>query len=481
MKNSIIIFLLSISGLNAQLNDAQWYIRPMGFGPNAANETPSTNLTNSALYIYNVQHPGPDISIGGFNKNTKNDLFIIFSNGDYFNSTDCFKDPYQINSSDQFSMPSNSCNYGILLSGNYPSYPFNLPKISDIKYLYFSNIYEDDDPPALAKISQVLLPGQPVTKTISIDSYNQNNQILSSNHTVVKGKDYTLIIPNLGDSCNAVWVKYPEDLFYFDKLLNPIGVASTSLYSPGNLIINNPFANNNKFNFVNFSTASDSRYDDTNFTISVGCYDQKSGSVADTMYITQSIDTAHDPNFILVKCIEEKKQGKLKYYNVRYHIEFENDGLAPVQQCSLKFTLPPTVIPGTLSIKNWYYGGASGCTYSGTKFQRLPTNLPSNLPEVLFVFDKMDTIADYELRPITSPVSKRRAFVEFCVQIKKNSDHTNCSLKPTDCSTYFDGTPYIIDRYIDRDEANKLWPNPNNFNRKPVKNCCVNCNVGVSN
>ncbi|HRG32136.1 MAG: hypothetical protein IT264_05695 [Saprospiraceae bacterium] len=476
MKNSIIILLLSISGLNAQFSDAQWYIQQGKYGPNAATLTPMTPLNSTyPLYIYTVQHPGPDLNVMGSYKNTKNDLFIIFNNGDYFNSTDYFKSPGDINVNDQFSAISNASNYKIEFGGTCPY------SIGDIKYLYFSNIYEDDDPPALARISQALLTGQPVTKTISIDSYNQNDQILSSNHTVVKGKDYTLIVPKRWDSCNAILLKYPEDLFYFDKLLNPILGADATLLSAGKLVINNPFSNGIKFNFVNFNTASDSRYNDDNFTIDVGCYNQHLDTFTNVETISQSVDTAHDPNFILVKCIEEKKQGSLKYYNVRYHIEFENDGLAPVQQCKLKFTLPASVIPGTLSIKNWYYGGASGCTYSGTKFQRLPTNLPSNLPEVLFVFDKMDTIANYELKSVTSPLSTRRAFVEFCVRINKNSDPTNCDLRPTKCSTSFDGTPYIIDRFIDRDADNILWPNPNVFQRKPVKNCCLNCNEGVSN
>ncbi|MBK9717517.1 MAG: hypothetical protein IPO85_08400 [Saprospiraceae bacterium] len=127
-----------------------------------------------------------------------------------------------------------------------------------------------------------------------------------------------------------------------------------------------------------------------------------------------------------------------------------------------------------MKIKNWYYGNNSGCTYKTNYFEKLP----SILPNYLFVFNKPKSNL-IELKGITSPLKFRRAFIEFCVQIKPGLSPQDCNLQPTNCSTYFDETQYKIDRFIDKGANNKLWPD-STIHRKPVLNCCQYCEINSS-
>lgn len=450
MKKLIIIILLFQlnSILIAQPSDYQWYIWDNKYG-DKASQNPQTLLNSNTIQINNVSHPGPDATtISGVLNNTKNDIFIIFDNGDYFNSrggisTDCFSTGNITN-----------WNYKLILDAPLPNGGGGTLYPTQIKYLYYSNIYEGDDPPSTVSITQ------PASLSLSIyslttSSYNQNSHRLSSNHDVVKGADYTLIIPKLwGDTCTRLNIQYPSDLFIIDQLLNPIPSATITSTSIGSLNIINPFNNNNNFNFLNFHTASDSPYSPDTFNIKVGCQIDVNGPVQNVNIIKDTVVAAHDPNYIEVRCISNEITPNTwpfgpKKVKVSYHIECYNDGIGDADTVLLNFRLPNIANPSKIWINSWKCGNISGCD-KGTGVNSLSWNTAGRDISIKF--------NGGILKGINSPFSNRQAYVNFCVEI----DTTNLfqalkstfDLRITNASTTFDSNNYPIIRFIDPKKRN---------------------------
>jgi len=468
-KLIIIIYLFQINSiLKSQPSDAQWYIWKGMYGENSVLNH-NLLLNNGPFSINNVQHSGPNIAVnGGVSLDTKNDVFIIYSDGSYYNSRNI--------------LISDPCNLNYNCIHTLQNQGYIIPVTKSVSYMYFSNIYEDDDPPGNVSISQ--------PPTSNLIPYNLNifypeTISISSNHSVVKGKDYTLIIPKLAfNNCNPngtlrIGIKFPSNLFTYDTLLNPIPGASIEFISPDLLILNNP----SDFNYLNFNTPVNSDYLSNTCYIAVGCYTNNQSidtPLINKKYITESIDTAHDPNFIMVSCIEEIKPWywMKKKVIIKYHIEFENDGLAAAKNCKLEFTLPTTVDSNSLNINYWYYGGVQGCNLGENNNGRINLRMSnSSNGTYTFNFNELSN-SIYELKGIISPVPKRKAYIDFCVKLNSTEDFTYCDLKPTNCSTTFGTTQYPIDRFIDRDTSNRKWPN-RKIKRISKKNCCLSCSSSI--
>lgn len=180
-KSIVILFLsiCTINILNSQITkvDSQWYVlngSGRSFGSvSSTGEYPYGNLlTNAPFTIHSIGAPStinPDGSIR--TPIPRNDLFIIFDNGTYFNS----KDPYP---SIPFNTSGSTCFETPIAMGQHIK----------PQYLYFSNIYEEDDPPQSISVDNIgIIP------IYQIPISNSND--LNTNHDIVRGKDLTLIIP----------------------------------------------------------------------------------------------------------------------------------------------------------------------------------------------------------------------------------------------------------------------------------------------
>ncbi|NOT36656.1 MAG: hypothetical protein HOP11_04705 [Saprospiraceae bacterium] len=467
------VFFLFNGFLNiliAQPSDAQWYVWKGLYGDNSVLNH-NTQLQPSDFIITNLQHPGSDIQITGQpNLDTRDDLFIIFSNGSFYNSRYLLTRPDPCNNY-------NGCSHHASNQGLRIVVPS-----SQISFLYHSNIYEDDDPAGSIYISQGTTGSTP---QYSVTGTNQNSTTLSANHSVVKGKDYTLIVPrslftenhpNL--ICKKIGINLPSDLFIFDTLLNPYSTATISIINSNLLVLNNAA----QFNFINFHVPSNSTYPLNTCEIKVGCYDSINSNLIPNSIkiINESIDTAHDPNFIMVTCVEEVKSkwwyfsrlGKKTY--IKYHIEFENDGLAAATNCQLEFTLPTTIKSNTLSIRYWYYGGVQGCNLNESNPGKINLEMTTS-NGLMYVFNfNQNSSSPKKLEGIIKPPLQRKAFIDFCVELKNNENFQSCNLKPTNCFTYFGNTQYTIDRFIDRDTSNINWRNIK-IKRISKNNCSINC------
>ncbi len=229
MKNTILIFsLLFCFQLNAQNADKQWYIKNT---QGLAGNSQYTNSIPDQFRIKHVSHPTIWLD-----PRAKDDVFVIFDGGDYYSSRYIKTNPIAIT------------------NGNVAK--FN--SAENPQYLYWTNIYDQDDPP-----EQIIADGNLTNPTINIgyeimmnsfdnDLIDQNSKLLA-NHSVVSGKDITLII-NFED------IQHTNSRLRYNKLTPSSNVDMGKLIDTKNFIIrSNLFAPSHVFknDFILGASATD--------------------------------------------------------------------------------------------------------------------------------------------------------------------------------------------------------------------------------
>ncbi|MBK7244403.1 MAG: hypothetical protein IPH98_11160 [Saprospiraceae bacterium] len=217
--------------------------------------------------------------------------------------------------------------------------------------------------------------------------------------------------------------------------------------------ISNPF-DGNAFNFINFHTASNSKYLQDTCILEVGCFRNPVDTMQNIEFITETIVAAHDPNYIEVRCITKEIIPKLwpfgsKKVKVSYHIECYNDGIGDANSVSFAFTLPDIANPSKVWINSWKCGNTNGCNRNTG-----PNPLIWNQTGQAIIIN----FTNGKLKGISSPFSDRQAYVDFCVEINTTDLESvlnwDTNLQITNASTKFDTTSYPIIRFIDPKKGN---------------------------
>lgn len=377
MKQLLLLILVSISlALCGQTTDDQWYIKNStsyrdGSSGAYVHQRPLPNPISISgqsqplyeYYIDGVTYPLPDNSSGS--TTPQNDLFIIYEDGSYFNS---FTLP---------NWPDRDGTYGF--NGQLESY--KLLTEQTIQYLYYTNVYEgDDDPNARVTTSQ---PNPP--SAITLDNLVElTDSYLSINHTLVKGKDFTLIVdletkkdslfqdltalscPEFSVCWNSTEVSGIENHILPSPIFNQnytLGVASQPTLGGNCATFTTSSIENSSNVFLNLRVQRDIPRDflnkDVQFEITCGT------SAISTIEVP--LLDAHDPNFTDLVCIREEGD----FYYASYIINCTNDAMGG-SSTSASFSFVPPSGADSYTIKSIKMNGvaASPSSYEITQ----PTN-----------------------------------------------------------------------------------------------------------
>ncbi|MBK9255743.1 MAG: hypothetical protein IPM42_09675 [Saprospiraceae bacterium] len=421
-------FLFQSLVLFSQIEDCQWVINDKGT-ENKCNYQ-NTITTPGLVCFEGFKHPSP------IKPDARNDLFIIYEDGTFFNS-------YGLNST----WPqSHSDDSGFYI--NFTKKPI---------YLYWTNRYEgDDDNPKVKMCTPPTSPPAAPYKEliVSVDSPSNNLQV---NHDVVREKDITVIIKKSVD-CDSIRLRYNCGTENCDNLLK-----LDTRFSHAVIPIQTNYTNEVIFNsegnaFINFRVLNIDNYADlalldaqVNFTLEEKC---RSGSWIGIASINVPIRNAHDPNYMMLNSIctvnGDTESDITRYAN--FYLQVQNtDETVGVNNVSIEMPFPACLNPSEVFIQKVFFNDTDyipGSFLSGFHCKRTGN-------KIVFHFGQ-----DNQLSPfIAANESKSIAAVEFCIKINNNCDVFNNSTPIFDESgtSYFNVDDYPIETYFDlvkRDQEN---------------------------
>lgn len=415
MKNFLlVIILIALSNFGfSQPDDTQWYIYQ------AAGSTMIKEATaySSVPTFTNFNICGESCPAGVQINNTtqENDFFIIYKNGKHFNSR--------------------GGTLGHCVSGGWSEGYEVIPQ-SEVAYFYLTNVYEGDDPDAL-----ISMPGAACNtglKQISITETQANN-IISCNHSIVKNKDFTLIINAL--QLKRICESNQIDICFYIKdggTSTPYqNMQQTNIFDGETLLFGSqPSTIGTRLHCLQDITLDFGKpYSYVNLKAPLGIEDYtgkdlkiviEGGSCTDS--ITEKILDSHDPNFIEVKCVS--KCGNKKY--VKYYAQCINDETMPVNGLDFVIYQLPYV-SNEVTLLN------SGVISSSAGFSNSSSSAPIQgaMNSTIFTFNSVG-LGQGDI-----------AWVEYCAEIDIKMDLSTVVLQPQSAHTSFDGTHYPIMTFID--------------------------------
>ena len=452
------LFLWSLL-INGQSIDNQWLVLDNN-GKSGYNTGTEQNIYNNGNIGHKIKLCGIEHVVVTDPQVARNDIFVIYEDGNYFNSRDYNAENYN----PYFFLPN---------EGNQDStnHYFESLYESDIQYLYLTNRYETDDPPRNVRLKNW-------SGYISTDVETFSNsipaQLMTANHTVSIDKDITLILKNSGDievndtlytgriidgSNNII-----EDVFYEVSNVFSSGQTYSNIDveddGKGKIVLKGFSANDPPYIFINLRPTS-SLVPYASDAKSIFYLKHASESIPYTV-LEESIDFSHDPNFIQVLSTCQKSEEE-KY--VTYHIEFENTGSIPADKVKISFTLPDYFYEKCITDVTFYVGGIP---VEGTvgRFER----------NVEFVFDPDDVI----LPCVPGNQIACSGYVEFSIRINESVDLTDLgtSLAFEDPKVIFNHTAFPIDLFEDLEWVADL-DNPDGNSRRsaPLSSCSCECDL----
>ncbi len=490
---TFIPILFCLNYINAQPD--KWFIMNgnyiTGLPESSFPRLPCSTSINSSFDINGVRHPAqinlahPEIKYG-------NDIFIIFDNGSYYNSRYSLLDPHP------FYAGGDPTKYGYNIEFG-PSGAFS-PTFSNIANLYFTDKYEEDDPPS----SQIKInpnPTSPTLTSVLINTYNQESSVLTANHDIVPDDDITYIIPKnlVNNRCGSgiLRLTYPTDILELSPIFKVGSSQSicfncnpTCTFDITTGIIHNIIFNGHDYQFINLKGKSDIPFNSDNptplkCTVNLECLSNQNSTTpiyTQIATLTESVRQSHDPNLVRIKCIWKDNDGK---YWVKYYIRFYNDGDEGVENPYIRFTLPTFYDKNSIQIYNWNFADCGSKCGEDSNFVK-KIDLPNNEVEFQFKF------SNCSLPGIGNsiPTPKQYAWVEFCVKIQGTTNPclSSTNLELISPETDFNPINYDIHHFEDilvpcdnirrsniKDTIN-ITPNSNiNWCRIPSSTCNCDC------
>lgn len=455
---------------NLLSQDYQWLILntnpKIGYNPTLmTNNYGNVSLNNTGTKINGIAAPGPTNADG----QPRNDMLIIYNGGE-FHCSRFYPSPIWTTDNPEFKVTS---------AGNAYT----------PEYLYFTNIYETDDPPGIVTVTNNI-----TSQTLIPTSLNT----IRTNQDIVRGSDITLIIPDtIFDSCG---VDHPKLNILISKAND--GVQDIPILKLKNVFQNNthwsysptlntitPILNSGyveqingisrpgfgKNHFINFNAEFQNNENLVGKQIKFKA--QCSNNSGITWTTTETIRDLHDPNKIEVMCHFKKRKclflGANRYY-VKYSVEFFNDGNEEVEYVSIDMTLPNCAVKNTVCLGNWSFGTTHDPVTNPNQFwvdktqpgQKVIFHLseaghPSNLAKLL---------------PGATPGPAQKGSFKFCVEVTENPEFYSTILQPSQPVSSFEEVQFPIYNYIDPIIRNPNKPNSTNENWvRPNNNCNCLC------
>jgi hypothetical protein len=457
MKNGILVMMLQFIFFQFMIGqtpppDYQWVIKE-GEGVSRATNPISYNsigTTYDYLEFQNFKHPA-DITVEVPRK-TRNDIFVIYENGNFFNSYDLFETGSGV------MWPQNR--------GLGSGYKLNITSISSpIKYLYWTNRYEGDDLDNSVRV----VSGSGVSSLSdfprSIEPYI-NTDYFNVNHDIVGNKDITVIIKRADFNCFYYTLHFNECTAPTPNCLGLLGPGNVKSSTEPNFKILTPidFSQNSiqlEFNslgiaYVNFRVKDNvvqemldnlkAKFRLTKVSKNKeGC----SGNINDLPDPFEvQILAAHDPNFIKLDSICEIGNGTDKDYFLHYYVQVQNTGNLGTAPVKIVFPLPDVCDENAVKLKRIIYNGLE---------QDLSTfNFSSEVNT-----DK-ELIITFPITPDLNAFTPSAEFTSvagfaFCVKVNETSEplgesdskFEGLNLIPVGAQSFFDGNPYDINTFMD--------------------------------
>ncbi|MBK9271329.1 MAG: hypothetical protein IPM48_07005 [Saprospiraceae bacterium] len=420
--NLIVLFILLTFNLVCQTDDKQWLIKNGKFkNQYSIYSDPTFTSGDNSINFTGITTP-----VNPPGRVARNDFFIIYNNGNYYNSR-TYPNPLLFGGNGISAMQIN---------------PIPFQDITFIKYLYLTNIYEDDDNPNYVSLSPNTLTGS----FTPISPFPPASNQVTTNHSLVRGKDYTIIIPKeIKEKCDdELKLKVNDDIFTGSPVFQNGSSYSISFNSPS--VIYTPVIGIPNITFENEFINLRVKYDYPN--------DYNGSTIKSELFcgdrIVQEFEDLllpyHDPNFIEIRCISNR-DGK---YVIQYYVQVQNDGASSVGNISLKMKLPYCVDPSTLTVGAWRYGTCGGC---GLDIAVAPTSysylkLSKVIDNIKFSFIGVGKKCKKGLNPLSKEGSI--ASVSFCVAVKPETNLSLLSdtdLLPQLPTSSFNGQVYNISKF----------------------------------
>lgn len=350
--------------------DLQWLIMdgkgklgttPFNIG--LSNNYPSSNVINSQTFsLSGVSHPNRNCYI-----KTKNDLFIIYTDGTFFLSRAKFDLTINRYNPDYFYPSIN----GIL--GDL-THNITIPQSKTVSYMYLANIYEGDDPPDLLRVQNTSQPNAqnytlantsisqiPVFGASTVSHLSNPRGVLSATHDITKNSDATLILNSdaldPGDTLFLGLYNLTQNQYlpgnFFDTV-NIFGLPGGKSFSsfPGVAFHDKyvTFAQLQQGNrppsiFLNlratenclpyFPGYPENSYLTSSEYVAVFTLKGPNGNVKGVT--NEYLMDSHDPNYCKVESICLDTKG---IQIVNYYIQFKNQSFVPANQLKVEFDLP---------------------------------------------------------------------------------------------------------------------------------------------
>lgn len=462
MKNQF-IFTLALcffsSAIISQTLDNQWLVLDnkgkSGYDSGRRENIFSGPLNTRNILLNGIAHVR--MAESGQPQLCRNDVFVIYDDGHYFNS----RDYNALNYIPDFFQPA---------PGHESDLVHNLQSLhsSNIQALYLTNIYEEDDYPPAVRAASGSQPNLPVVSFLnSIPA-----RTMTANHDVVMNKDITLIIRNSGAVAetdtliiNNIIVgagtvmqgNYFNTSRVFSNRSQFSNVPQVEDLGNGKIVLKGFTTNNPPNIFINLRpTESLNQFVGSakaNFMI------KPRNPTMPFTFLEESVLSAHDPNYLQVVSTCEKGDGE-KY--VYYHIEFENDGRVQAENVKVIFQLPDYFYQRCIREPKFYIAGEE-VMGKMSRFRR----------HVRFVFDKDEVVI-----PCTSSDKTIcSGYVEFCVRISEDKDLTDLAtdLELIEAKVKFGHQAELITEFEDLewvDDPN----NPGSSKRPdPDSSCSCSC------
>ncbi|MEP7196237.1 MAG: hypothetical protein ABI851_06925 [Saprospiraceae bacterium] len=437
------LFLISI-GLEAQERDHQWLVRNGDFksGYNGINNLYNGGTCGNYFKLINAKCPGTSVGT----HITRNNFLIICEGGYHYNSRNFISDPFQ----------TLNCNGGFI----YWYFNNSMPSV---KYLYLSDIYEDNDNPANLRIENYSTP--PFIQDFPLDIYS-NPGTLTSNQDLVRNKNYTVIIPKtiIPVNCSQLILSYNNSVLDTSQIFGDLSSGQVSFErsnSDFNFLTNQikwqVYTTTHPYLYFNFKVRNTAPFSlDSAIVTSLYCSDtsQLLGKITDTLRAANW----HDPNYIKVNCIYTNNNKKW----IKYEMQCFNDGVSAVDPVEVTLPFPSGMDATTFKLGNWNYGGKEGCDSFNLVNQIVAIDQLSNIVTVKYNYlDGLDGGAV----PVLSYLK-----MEFCVQARDTTSLLSANILPQLPTTTFMTDVYPI-RTIDFKPTNNFQNSVCNCDCRPKRNC----------
>ena len=448
MKSSLLFALALLFVVNTIVSqDYQWLI---------LNQLGKNGYSGS-LNTYGVSPLGPQFNLRdvstpniGADSRAKNDLFIIYSDGQHFNSR---------------VTPSS----GLFYNGSDPAsttilHNFNSGTRSP-SFMYLTNRYEGDDLPTKVRVSSGVLTGTVTSNVVGTSA----PPLLSANHNVVFNREITIIVDyesaiannkiEPGDSQPIILkfdgIRRRSDSQNFTGLnildLKPVFGNTTDL---GKAVYPNQTGvsqieqialdpGQGRYRYVNLkpnanalSYGPDSNGDPTYDAIFTLEYN--GGSLGTH---AEALAFSYDPNYLAVKSITKRSDGS---HVIKYHLEFENTSDTPEDSLSAQVDFPSMFDMNSIEDLRWSVGGFP-CD------GKISLS-PSAGNKMIFIFkNHRQLIKCNRLFP-----NQGKGFVEFEVKVNPgiNVEDLSVSLELDKPTVFFRTQPFLIEEFRDLTECN---------------------------